>query len=155
MSLKLIKFDARPAPRLVLIAAVFLCAVGAWFFVKWHFANAIASQMDTGRPESRIVADLLTGFAPADPESHFAAARVLEKTLDADDLNRALTEYEIAAALSPGNYIYWLRLGRARERNGDRAGAVEDASGNKWWVATRKKELSPDELKKAMASKKM
>ena len=38
---------------------------------------------------------------------------------------------------------------------GDRAGAVEDSSGNTWWVATRKKELSPDELKKAMASKKM
>jgi uncharacterized glyoxalase superfamily protein PhnB len=29
---------------------------------------------------------------------------------------------------------------------GDRSGAVEDPSGNKWWIATRKEELSQEEI---------
>ena len=31
---------------------------------------------------------------------------------------------------------------------GDRCGGVKDASGNTWWIATRKEDVSPEELKK-------
>jgi PhnB protein len=29
---------------------------------------------------------------------------------------------------------------------GDRSGGVEDPSGNQWWLATRKEDLSPEEV---------
>ena len=34
---------------------------------------------------------------------------------------------------------------------GDRAGAVEDADGNQWWIATRKENLSAEELTRRTA----
>jgi PhnB protein len=34
---------------------------------------------------------------------------------------------------------------------GDRSGGVKDPSGNQWWIATRKEEVSPEELKRRMA----
>jgi uncharacterized glyoxalase superfamily protein PhnB len=38
---------------------------------------------------------------------------------------------------------------------GDRAGAVRDATGNIWWIATRKEDVSPEELqRRAMAARK-
>src|SRR5215211_6719657 len=33
---------------------------------------------------------------------------------------------------------------------GDRAGSVRDSNGNVWWIATHKRDLSPDELARAM-----
>ncbi len=35
---------------------------------------------------------------------------------------------------------------------GDRSGAVEDPSGNTWWIATRVENVSQEELKRRMAS---
>jgi PhnB protein len=37
---------------------------------------------------------------------------------------------------------------------GDRAGAVQDPEGNKWWIASRKEIVPPEELSKRMAKKK-
>jgi len=34
---------------------------------------------------------------------------------------------------------------------GDRSGGVEDSAGNQWWIATRKENLSPDEIKCRMS----
>lgn len=34
---------------------------------------------------------------------------------------------------------------------GDRSGAVEDPSGNQWWIATRKENVSPEELARRAA----
>jgi PhnB protein len=36
---------------------------------------------------------------------------------------------------------------------GDRSGAVKDSEGNKWWIASRKEIVSPEELSKRMATK--
>ncbi len=35
---------------------------------------------------------------------------------------------------------------------GDRSGGVEDASGNQWWIATHIRDVTPDEIAKAMAA---
>lgn len=35
---------------------------------------------------------------------------------------------------------------------GDRSGAVKDACGNQWWMATRKENLSPEEIAKRAAA---
>ena len=122
MSLKILKFEPKLA-RLLLIVAALLCVSATWFSIKWNFANAVSSRIDTKLPESKIVADWLTEVAPSDPQTHFTAALLLEKTFDTDDLTRALKEYELTAALSPYNYVMWLNLGKARSQNGDADGA--------------------------------
>ena len=122
MPLKLIKIEPGKG-WLILIAAAILCAILGWFFIKWNFANALASQLDRERPESRLVADWLTRRAPGDPQIHFLAGALFEKTFDPADLRRSVLEYESAAALSPNNYVMWTNLARARNLSGDEAGA--------------------------------
>ncbi len=122
MSLKILKISPGVA-RVLIVAAAIACLISAWFFIKWNFANAIASRMDPTRPESKTVADWLTRVAPNDPQTHFTAAALFEKTLDPEDLTRSLIEYETAAALSPNNYAMWLYLAKARSMTGDTEGA--------------------------------
>jgi len=102
-----------------LVAIAIATLAAAWFFIKWNFANAVASRIDTAQPEAASVADWLVGLAPSDPQTHFAAARAFEKTFNPGDLTKSLTEYESAAALSPNHYVMWLSLGKARSLNGD------------------------------------
>ena len=123
MSLKIIKFNAWPV-RVVLVLAAFFCVLTAWLFVKWNFANAVVSRLDAGRPESKPVAEWLAEIAPDDPQTHYAAGVVLEKTFDPGDLERALTAYETAAALSPNDYRTWLGLARVRNLVGDTEGTI-------------------------------
>ena len=106
-----------------MIGAALLCVVTAWFFIKWNFANAVSSRLDSKRAEFKPVADWLTQMAPSDPQTHLAAARIYQKTFDPDDLARSLFEYEMAAALSPYSYLAWIDLGKARGLNGDTDGA--------------------------------
>ncbi len=122
MSLKIIKFEPRLG-RIALIAATLLCLLTSWFFIKWNFANAVSSRLDTKRPEYKPVADWLTQMAPGDPQTHLTAARIYQRTFDSGDLTRSLDEYEMAAALSPFNYLNWADLGKARSLNGDTDGA--------------------------------
>lgn len=105
------------ATRVVLIAIGLIAAIAAFFVAKWGFANS-AAQSDLIE-----VAALAVNLGPEDPQTHYALAVLSEKTFAAEDQERALKEFELAASLSPNNYIFWLDLGRARERNGDRPGA--------------------------------
>jgi len=122
LSLKIIKFEPRLG-RVVLIAAALLCIVTAWFFIKWNFANAVSSRLDTKRSEFKPVVEWLTQMAPSDPQTHLTAARIYQRTFDAGDLTKSLTEYEKAVALSPYNYLAWIDLGKALGLNGDTDGA--------------------------------
>jgi tetratricopeptide (TPR) repeat protein len=94
------------------------CLIGSWAFTKWGMANSAAVR--AGDPD---VAQFLTELAPNDPQTHYSAAVLLEKSFEQNDIARSLEEFEIAAGLAPENYLYWLDLGRARERSGDPAGA--------------------------------
>lgn len=122
MSLKIVKIEA-PFGRFVLIMAAIICVICAYFFAKWNFANAVASHLDSQRPGSLPVAEWLAQTAPDDPQTHFAAAVILEKTFNPGDLASSLAEYETAVSLSPHNYLLWLNLGRARNLNGDIEGS--------------------------------
>ena len=73
--------------------------------------------MVSTRAEDVRIADVAIDFAPDDPQTHFAAAVLYDRTLIAADQERSFHEYERAVALSPNNYILWL------ERNGDQARA--------------------------------
>ena len=117
VSIETIKLDSG-AKRAVLIASGVICLTSAYFFAKWGFANTASI-----RPDSPEVAVLAAELAPDDPQTHYAAAVLLEKTFVPEDVQRSLAELEKATSLSPNNYLLWLELGKARERSGDQPGA--------------------------------
>lgn len=117
MAIKSIKIESLKARTLLLVAAAVLVG-GNYYIVKWSFAN-----MASVRAVEPEIAALTTRLAPADPQTHFASAVVYDKTFNSEDQLRSLTEYEIATALSPNNYLVWLELGKARSRSGDADGA--------------------------------
>jgi cytochrome c-type biogenesis protein CcmH/NrfG len=104
--------------RVVLIGTVFFLFVLAVFTASWSLGHTISLRADT--PE---LTQLAVDLAPSDPQTHFAAAVIYGKQFDTDSFAAELREYETATALSPNNYLYWLDLGRARERNGERESA--------------------------------
>jgi tetratricopeptide (TPR) repeat protein len=104
--------------RVCLLAAAFLCMTTAYFFAKWGLANTLAKVADEIE-----VAAAAERFAPGDPQTHFALAVLYDGIFDAADAETALREFEKAAALSPHNYLLWLELARALERNGEAARA--------------------------------
>jgi len=112
-------FKLETAPRrAILLGAVFVCLVAAFFFIKWCLANSIAVQS-----QFIEVAELSARLAPNDPQSHYALAVLNEKTFLPEDLQKSLLGFEQAAALAPYDFRLWLALGKARERRGDTAGA--------------------------------
>jgi len=123
LALKFIKFKPRIG-CIAIISAAILCIAISWFFVKWNFANSVASRLDTKRADFKPVADWLTQMAPNDPQTHLTAARIYQRTFEANDLTRSLREYEQAAALSSHHYAVWVDLGKARSLNGDADGAL-------------------------------
>jgi len=123
LALKLIKFEPRLG-RIVIIMAALLCVLTCWFFVKWNFANSVASRLDTKRPDYKPVAEWLTVLAPNDPQTHLTTAHIYQRTFDFGDLTRSQNEYEMAVALSPYNYSTWVDLGKVRGLNGDTEGAL-------------------------------
>ena len=117
--------------RLLLLAFGSAMLVFAALSFVWGMANTAAMQA-----EEKDLAELLVTLAPGDPQTHYAAALLLDGSFEPSDFERASYHYERAAALAPYNYFLWLELGRARERRGDREGGLE---------ALRKaKELAPN-----------
>ncbi|MEO8573737.1 MAG: tetratricopeptide repeat protein [Pyrinomonadaceae bacterium] len=117
MPTKSLKIDT--AWKKAILAAVGgLCIFASWSFTKWGMASSAAV-----RAEDADVAEFVTGLAPDDPQTHYSAAVLLEKSFEQGDIQKSLNELEIATGLAPENYLYWLDLGRARERSGDTEGA--------------------------------
>jgi hypothetical protein len=104
--------------RIGIIITLVVCLAATFFFVKWCLANAISVHAD-----QPAIAELGIALAPSDPQPHFSSGALLEKTFIPQDISKSLAEYEKATALSPHNYLFWLALGKARERAGDREAA--------------------------------
>ncbi len=117
MALKAIELKTA-VEKIVLIAVGLICVVGFIFAFKWCFGSALASRAD-----EKQIAGLGIRLAPNDPQTHFTLAVLNEKTFLPEDFQKAVEEYEKAAALSPNDFRFWFQLGRARERNGDSTGA--------------------------------
>lgn len=117
MPVKVIKLETFAQRAVLLACSIFLLA-GSFFCIKWGLAHSASSKAD-----STEAADLLVTLAPNDPQTHFAAAVLHEKTFLPDDLSISLAEFEKAAALAPDNYLLWLELGDARGRSGDLTGS--------------------------------
>ena len=89
----------------VLAAASLLCTVAVFFVAKWSFAHSAATRAD-----NIDIAALAAGLGPGDPQTHYALAVLSEKAFAAEELQRAVAEFEKAASLSPYNYLLWLDL---------------------------------------------
>jgi tetratricopeptide (TPR) repeat protein len=109
---------SRSGARLAAFAAMVLAFGAGIYSAIAFFANAAAS-----RAAYKEIAALAVSFAPADPQTRYAHAVLLEKTFFPDDLQLSLREFENAVALSPNDPDLWLELGRARDRAGDAEGA--------------------------------
>lgn len=103
------------------IAAVFL-SVAVLILLILSIGAFLGSAVARGASEP-AAAELAAWLAPSDPEALYAAGYLLERSMRPDDLSRSLAMYDKAVALEPANYLYWLALGRAKERNGDPEGA--------------------------------
>lgn len=117
MTTRSIKIDTAWKKAVLVIAALAFIPA-AWMIGRWCVASSAVERADDAE-----LAVYLTGLGPDDPLTHHAAAVYLEKSFDPQDIEKALREYEAAAALAPENYVLWLDLGRARERSGDASGA--------------------------------
>jgi len=117
--------------RLLLLAFGSAMLVFAGLSFVWGIANTAAMQA-----EEKELAELMVTLAPSDPQTHYAAALLLDGSFEPSDFERASYHYERAAALAPYNYFLWLELGRARERRGDREGGLK--------ALGKAKELAPN-----------
>jgi Tfp pilus assembly protein PilF len=113
VKIKNIKIDDRIS-RVSLAAAAVVLIAFHWYIVKWSFGNMVST-----RAEQPEVADFAVALAPDDPQTHYAAAVLYDRTFLASDQQRSLDEYEHAAALAPGNYLLWLEYGKALGRSGN------------------------------------
>jgi tetratricopeptide (TPR) repeat protein len=114
-----------PLRRAITIVPLLLALIGAWFSVRWYVGDTIAEYLnpdDRGIENARIAAAL----APADPITHWTLGELEQGKLPPDQINLAIGEYAQAVQLAPGDYRYWLALGRALEQ-ADEAAKAEKA----------------------------
>jgi tetratricopeptide (TPR) repeat protein len=98
--------------RFVLITTTFAILVWFGFQIKWSLANSMSTQSDT-----KEISQLAIDLSPNDPQPYYSLAALNERSLSPKDLADAVANYEKAVSLSPNNYLLWLSLGKARERN--------------------------------------
>lgn len=97
-----------------------------FLLLTWHSARSgLASLLTTAAASSNEVgfANTAVRLHGDDPDAHYVRASILL----ASDLKTAINEYEQAALARPDDYVLWLSLARARELDGDTAGAVAAA----------------------------
>ena len=70
-------------------------------------------------------ADAAVKLSPRDPDAHLIRGAILEAN---NELPAAISEYKIATALRPDDYVLWLSLARASELSGNSAGAIAAAT---------------------------
>lgn len=114
----------RPAGGAQRAVAVALLVI--FLLLAWHSARSgLASLLTTSAASSNDVASATAAVRlhDDDPDAHYVRATILV----ASDLEAAIKEYEQAALARPDDYVLWLSLARARELEGDTAGAVTAA----------------------------
>jgi tetratricopeptide (TPR) repeat protein len=107
-----------PLRHIVWAGAGLVLVLGCAFVISWSFAHTLARNSDAIE-----ASEFAASLSPGDPLARFRYASYLERTFDPVAISRSLKEYEAAVAASPHNFSYWLGLGQARERDGDRPAA--------------------------------
>ncbi len=108
--------------KVVMSFTLVLALLASWFVVRWYVGNTVAEYFQP--EENRLqMAEMSVALAPSDPLVHWRLAYLMETEFPPDQISRAVSEYEKAAALSPNDYRYWMHFGKALEQAGtiDRA----------------------------------
>lgn len=108
-------------------------------FLKQAFGAEERERM--AQPDGRIMhAEVKIGnsiIMMGEPSAEMEAmpAMIYLYVPDADTAYKRALQAGAKSVMEPADQFY-----------GDRSGGVEDASGNKWWVATHKEEISREEM---------
>ena len=107
---------SQPLSHIVCAATLLVLIISLAILVIQVFAHTLARNADTIQ-----AAEFAASASSGDPLTRYRYANFLERSFDLSAIPRSLAEYETSVALSPHNFIYWLALGQARERDGDRS----------------------------------
>src|SRR5262245_59713569 len=86
---------------------------------------------------------VMIGQVPPDSNHPLMHAMLYMYVNDADAAYRKAMQAGGKSVMEPADQFY-----------GDRSGAVEDPAGNQWWMATRKEDLTGEELMKRASQRK-
>ena len=86
---------------------------------------------------------VMIGHVPPDANYPLMPAMLYMYVKDADAAYRKAMQAGGKSVMEPIDQFY-----------GDRSGAVEDPAGNQWWLATRKEDLTSEELMKRASQRK-
>ena len=86
---------------------------------------------------------VMLGHVPPDSNYPLMPAMLYMYVKDADAAYRKAMQAGGKSVIEPIDQFY-----------GDRSGAVEDPAGNQWWLATRKEDLTGEELMKRASQRK-
>ncbi len=87
------------------------------------------------------VGDSIIMFSDASDQNPPTPAMLYLYVEDADAVYRRALQAGATSLAEPMDHFY-----------GDRAGAVEDPCGNRWWIATHIEDVPPDELERRLRS---
>jgi tetratricopeptide (TPR) repeat protein len=104
--------------RLVIILTILLSLLASWFVVRWYIGNTMADYFNLDESRADTV-QWAVALAPNDPLTHWRLGDLIQNKLSPDQINRAVSEYEKAASLSPHDYRFWMVLGQALEQSGE------------------------------------
>lgn len=110
--------------RGVLRIAVAVVSIVTLLLATWVAGRAGVSRLlsNYGKVAHMLEAeDQAVRLAPSDPAAYQAHALML---FEEGELIQSIREFERAVALRPSDYVLWLGLGRARDLNGDKEGAL-------------------------------
>jgi len=102
------------------LLALFLVLI--WTAGRAGFASLLTAYAE--KANLIASADAAVKLSPGNPEAHLIRGAILEAN---NELPAAISEYKIATALRPDDYVLWLSLARASELSGDSAGAIAAA----------------------------
>ena len=118
-----IKGNSQSSPHDTIRKAGAAVLLIVFLLLTWNTARSgLTSLLTTYAASSSQIgpANAAVGFNPNNPDARYVRATILA----ASDLPAAITDFEHAALARPDDYVLWLGLARARELNGDTAGAV-------------------------------
>lgn len=106
--------------RWLLLLPALLAILGSWFVVRWYVGDTVAEYAPPVEEGGIEMARLAVRWAPDDPLTHWRLGMLEKKVFSAENMAAAVREYQLAVALSPNDYRYWMDLGRALESAGDK-----------------------------------
>lgn len=120
------KSDSKELPLPTIRTAGLTCLLVLFLLLSWRAGRSgLGSLLAAYAAKSNQItaANAAVNLDAASPDSHYVRATILA----ASDLPAAIDEYHQAVLGRPDDYVLWLSLARARELNGEPAGAVAAA----------------------------